>query len=342
MAADKRSIKTSEIALMVEGSLRGDGEVSISRVSSLEMADPESIGFLGGPKFKEAALASRAGAIILSVPLEKDVPQIIVSDPYASFVKLMGWFHPEEKPEPGVHPSAQVAEDVRLGADVSIGPAAVIESGARVGDRTRVGAGCILGRDVEIGPDCVVHASVTLYKGVKIGSATVIHSGTVIGADGFGYILSGEGHLKKPQVGGVVIGDRVEIGANCTVDRAMLDSTVVGDGTKIDNLVHLAHNVRVGKNCVILASTTCGGSTVIGDNCIISGNCTISDNVTIGAGALVIGGSGVHEDVAPGARVMGYPAMEFSLAKRVYGRLKGLPDLFKRIRKLEKLAEDEK
>jgi UDP-3-O-[3-hydroxymyristoyl] glucosamine N-acyltransferase len=177
---------------------------------------------------------------------------------------------------------------------------------------------------------------VVVYPGVRIGSRVVIHAGSVIGGDGFGYVLSGAGHVKKPQVGQVVIEDEVEIGANCTIDRAMLDATVIGTGTKIDNLVHLAHNVRVGQRCIILAGTVVGGSVTIGDGAIISGNVTVIDNVTIGAGAIVIGHSGVSKDVGSGETVFGYPALPFAVAKRVYSRLAQLGELFTRVRKLEK------
>jgi UDP-3-O-[3-hydroxymyristoyl] glucosamine N-acyltransferase len=171
----------------------------------------------------------------------------------------------------------------------------------------------------------------------------VIHSGTVIGSEGFGYILSEKGHVKKPQVGGVIIEDDVEIGANCAIDRAMLDHTVIGQGTKLDNLVHIAHGVRIGKHCILLAAAAVGGSSKIGDFAIISGNATVKDNLIVGDHAIVIGHSAVTDDVPPGQTVWGLPAIPFSLAKRVYARLKQLPELFSRVRAIEKiLLEREK
>jgi UDP-3-O-[3-hydroxymyristoyl] glucosamine N-acyltransferase len=250
----------------------------------------------------------------------------------------MEYFIEKETWPPGVAASAVVAEDAELGAAVHVGPTAVIGSRARLGANSVVSAGCVVGSGCEIGEGVVLHPRVALYPGVKVGDRTVIHAGTVIGSDGFGYVLSADGHIKKPQVGTVVIEDDVEIGANCAIDRAMLDRTVVGSGTKIDNLVHLAHNVRVGRRCIILAGVNVGGSVTIGDGAIVSGNVTIKDGVKLGPGAMVVGHSGVADDVASGETVFGYPAMPFAAAKRVYTRFKQLPDLFRRVRKLEQAA----
>jgi len=331
-----KTITIREIADLVSGELRGPGDQPIAGVASLEFARATDLSFLGNPQFKEAAQNSKAGAIIVSEPLKLNTPQVIVKDPYLAFVKVMEFFHPRISPVPGIHASAVLEPDVQLGAGVSVGAHAVIGQGAKIGARSALGAGCVIGAGCELGADCALQPRVTLYPGSRLGNRVVIHSGAVIGADGFGYILSESGHMKKPQVGRVIIEDDVEIGANCTIDRAMLDATVLGAGTKLDNLVHLAHGVRVGKHCIILAGVAIGGSTRIGDHCIISGNSTLKDNITIGDRVTVAGHSAVTDDVLAGQVVWGFPAMPFSLAKRVFARVKQLPDLFKRVRALEK------
>lgn len=333
----KKRYTVAELAAALGGEVRGEGGVMLSGVASLEAAGPEAVSFLGAPRFRELALSSRAGAIIVRDPLPVNTPQVVVADdPYAAFVKVMKMFHPEARPEPGVHPSAVVEAGAELAEGVHVGAQAVIGEGARIGARTVIGPGVVISAACELGEDCRLHARVTLYPGVKAGSRVIIHSGAVLGADGFGFVMTERGHVKKPQVGSVLIEDDVEIGANCTIDRAMLDATVIGAGTKLDNLVHLAHGVRVGRDCIILAGTVVGGSVRIGDRVMISGQCAIKDNIEIGEGAIIIGGTGVFEDVPAGATLWGMPAMPFSLAKRAFARLKQLPDLFTRVRKLEK------
>ncbi len=338
---EDESLSAAEIAELTGGELAGDGGTRIAGVSSLDMASPGKAAFLGNPRFKDQAVKSRAGVLLVKERLNADIPQVIVPDPYAAFVKLMEHFHPAERYPAGVHPSAVVDETARLGEGVHVGARAVIEAGVSVGARSAVAAGSFIGRGSAIGEDTVIHPNVTVYPRAKVGRQVVIHSGTVIGADGFGFIAGPDGHVKKPQVGAVRIEDKVEIGANCAIDRAMLDETVIGEGTKLDNLVHLAHNVRVGRHCIILANTASGGSVTIGDNTVISGSCTLKDNITIGSKVMVAGGSGVADDVADGEVVFGYPAMPFSHAKRVYSRLKDLPALFKRVRKLERKGGDD-
>ena len=334
---DTIKMTVEEIAELVGGKVKGDGKVVISGVSSLDEGTKDTIGFMADPRYKEKALKSGVGAVIVPEPLETDKPQVVSADPYASFVKLMGVFHPEEDEGPGIHPTAVVDSTAKVATSATIGPLAAVGEDAVIGERTIIGAGCVIGPRAEVGDDCRLHPRVTVYRRSVLGNRVTIHSGTVIGADGFGFILGAEGHKKKPQVGITVIEDDVEIGANCTIDRAMLDRTVVGAGTKIDNLVHLAHNVHVGRHCLILAGAISGGSVTIGDFSVISGGVIIRDNVTIGERVMVIGGSGVADDIESGETVFGYPsAMPFSTAKRVYSRMKNLPDLFKRVRALEK------
>jgi len=329
-------VSAAEIARLVEGRLVGDGAVRLCAVASLDSARPEAVSFLGAARFREQALNSRAGLLLTFEELKIPTPQVIVADPYTAFVKVMNRFRPEERPAPGVHPTAVVEAGAEIGVGAHVGPLATIGAGATIGSGAVVGAGATVGAGAEVGAESVLHPRVTLYPGVKIGRRTIVHSGTVIGSDGFGFVLSDRGHVKKPQVGTVIVEDEVEIGANCAIDRAMLDATVIGAGSKFDNLVHIAHGVRVGRHCIILAHTVVGGGVKIGDDCVISGNVVIKDNVTLGDRVMVVGGSGVADDVAAGEVVWGYPALPFRQAQRVYARLKQLPELWKRFRALEK------
>ena len=331
-----RTISAAEIAALVGGKLKDGGGRVLSGVASLPEAGPDRVSFFGAARFRDLALKSKAGLLLTNEELPIETPQVVVPDPYAAFVKVMNTFHPSVKPESGVHPTAVVEPESEIGPGAHVGPLAVIGRGARIGAGAAVLAGATVGAGASVGDESVIHPHVTLYPGVTIGRRAIIHAGAVIGSDGFGFVLSDSGHIKKPQVGTVIIDDDVEIGANCTIDRAMLDATVIGAGSKFDNQVHLAHGVRVGQGCIILANTTVGGSVKIGDHCVISGSVTIKDNVTLGDRVMVVGMSGVADDVAAGETVWGMPAMPFNQAKRVYSRLKQLPELWKKVRDLEK------
>lgn len=333
---EKVKITAAEIAGLVEGKLVGDGSRALIGVASLEQASPDRVSFFGAARFRELALKSRAGLLLTGEELPVGMPQVIVTDPYSAFVKVMGRFHPPETFAPGVHPTAVVEPGAVVAPSAHLGALAVVGRGASIAPGAAVLAGASVGEGATVGEGSVLHPRVVLYPGVTVGARCIIHAGTVIGADGFGFVLGADGHVKKPQVGTVLIEDDVELGANCTIDRAMLDETVIGQGTKFDNMVHIAHGVRVGKHCIILANTAVGGSVTIGDFCVLSGNVVVKDNVTLGDRVMVVGGSGVADDVAAGSTVMGYPAMPFNVAQRVYSRLKQLPDLWKRVRELEK------
>lgn len=333
-------LTAAQVAEIAGGELHGDAGLVVTGVASLENAAHDKVCFLGNPKFKRAALDSAAGVMIVAEALPADRAQVVVAEPYTAFIKVLEHFRVQDTIEPGAHPTAFIDPGAKVSPAAAVGPLASVGAGAVIGDGVTIGAGSVIGRGCVVGDGSTIHPRVTLYPGTEVGKRVVIHAGCVIGADGFGYVLTGEGHIKKPQVGTVLIEDDVEMGANCCVDRAMLDKTVVGAGTKLDNMVHLAHNVRVGKRCIILAGTVVAGSVTIGDGAVISGNVTVKDNVDIGAGAMVVGHSGVSDDVPAGEVVFGYPAIPFSQAKRVYSRLKQLPDLFKRVRKLEKRSGD--
>jgi len=270
-----------------------------------------------------------------------------VDNPYLAFQKAVKLMRPElYRPLPGVHPTAVVSPAAQLGEDASVGAHCVVEAGARIGARTVLMAGCYLGAQATVGDDSLLYPRVTIREECVIGSRCILHPGVVVGADGFGFAFDAGSYHKVPQVGNVVIGDDVEIGANTTIDRATTDSTRIGDGTKIDNLVQIGHNVVTGRHCIIVAQVGISGSTRLEDYVVLGGQAGVAGHVTLGRGAQIGGQSGVSKSVPPGAKIFGTPAVALALYKRLNAYLKRLPDLFDRTRTLEervqKLEQGEK
>lgn len=299
------------VADLVGGRLSGEGGVALRRVRSLERARPDELAICSGPKFRAALADSRAGAVLLPPACAEDpgpATRIIVADPMRAMVDVATVLAGDGIPAPGVDATARLGSGVRLGADCRIGAGAVIGDGVRVGDRARIGpltvveAGVTLGDDVELGPRVVVHA------GAILGQRVIIKSGAVIGGPGFGFLSSEAGHERVPQLGGCVLEDDVEVGANSCIDRGSLDDTRIGEGTKIDNLVHVAHNVRIGKHCLLMAGVGISGSTRIGDGVILAGQAGLVGHIEVGDGARIGAQAGVISSVPAGAAVSGYPA----------------------------------
>lgn len=326
---------------MLGGDLEGDAGIRVSAVAEPEVAGPGDLSFLRAAG-RAGADACAAGVLIappgLAAPGAAAV--IRVEDPYLAFARALEALFPLQAQEAGVHGSAVVAADAVLGEGVSVGANAVIGAGARVGAGTEVGPGCAVGRDVRIGADCLLYAGVTLYDGVIIGNRVIVHSGVVIGADGFGYTRDGRLHVKVPQVGGVVIEDDVEIGANACIDRGTMRATRVGRGTKIDNLVQIGHNCDVGEDCALSGLTGLAGSTILEDGVITGGNVGTAGHQRIGAGSMLAAKSGVHGDLAPGSVVGGVPQMEIGVWRRIVAALPRLPELIRRVRRLERDLEN--
>jgi UDP-3-O-[3-hydroxymyristoyl] glucosamine N-acyltransferase len=239
------------------------------------------------------------------------------------------------KPTPGIHPSAIIAPDVQIPATATIGPLCVIESGVVIGERTHLQAQAFIGRKTRIGADCWIKSGVKIATECALGNRVLVHDGAVIGADGFGYDFVAGRHQKVPQVGRVVIHDDVEIGANTTIDRARFSETIIGEGTKIDNLVQIGHNVVVGKHCLICAQVGTSGSCTIEDYVVIGGQAGIAGHLTIGRGCKVDGQTGVNSSLEPGSSVKGSPCLPYSLEQRVNVLRKRIPELFKRVDALE-------
>ncbi len=330
-----------ELAQALGAVLDGDPGRRVTGVAPLETAGPDDISFLTDPRYGAAARASRAGALVVGVDV-RDVPgpTLRCPAPHLALVALLELFHPPTAAAPGVHPTAIVAADARVDATATVGALAVIESGATIGPRARLYPLVYVGQSSEIGADCVLYPHVAVRERVRLGQRVVVHPGAVLGADGFGFAHDGQAHRKIPQVGGVLIEDDVEIGANTTIDRATFGDTIVRRGAKIDNLVQIGHNVEVGEHAILVAQVGVSGSSRLGRGVVLGGQVGVSDHVTIGDGASVGGQSGVSADIEAGARYFGYPARPAAQAMRVVAAGERLPELLKRVRALERrLAE---
>jgi len=331
-----------EIAEFVKGEVVGDESVVIKGVAGIREAQEGEITFLANPKYALFLNRTAASAVITSRDVEKAKKPIIRTDnPSLAFTQVISLLVPENPAHPqGIHPAAVVAKGATLGKDVSLGAHVVVEDGAVIGDNTVIYGNCYIGRGVRIGSKSLIYPNVTLREQVVLGERAIIHSGTVIGSDGFGFATVDEKHHKIPQVGTVEIGDDVEIGANCAIDRARFDKTVVGSGSKIDNLVHIAHNVTIGKNCLIVAQVGISGSTSIGDSVVLAGQVGIVGHVTIGDRAIVMAQSGVNKSIPADSVFWGYPAKEQSIAKRVNASVQNLPRLYDKVDELKKKIEE--
>jgi UDP-3-O-[3-hydroxymyristoyl] glucosamine N-acyltransferase len=350
-------MKLRELAERLACRLEGDGEIEIVRVAGIEDAGPGDLTFVANPKYLPTLSTTRASAVLLhddapAPPLDAargalsasrraSIALLRTPDPYLGFARAVGLFAPEWKPEPGVHAMAAVARDAKLGADVSIGAFVAVGEGATVGDRTVVFPNVTIGTGARIGADCVVHSNVAIRERVAIGDRVVLQNGVVVGGDGYGFVRRGDGtHEKIPQVATVVIEDDVELGANTTVDRPAVGETRIKAGTKIDNLVQIAHGVIIGRNVLMAAQVGIAGSTEIGDDVMFGGQVGVGGHLTIGRGVVAVGQSGITNSVEPGAMIAGYPAIDAREWRRAAAVFRRLPELKKRIEELEaRLAE---
>jgi len=331
----------NDLAVLVDGEVVGDGTLTVSEATSPASGRPDSITFAETPAALEAALAGGAGAVVVRSDAEGETDKVLIrtGHPRIAFVRIAAALHPERRPADGVHPDATVDDTADLGDGVSVG------AGAVVGARVSIGAGTILfpravvGEDVTIGPDCRLHPGVVCYPGITLGARVIIHAGTVLGSDGFGYVDTKEGKLKFPQLGTLIIADDVEIGANATIDRAALDATTIGRGTKLDNLVHVAHNVEIGENVALSAHVGIAGTTKIGSHVIMGGQAGVGDHSIVEDGAILGGGCGVlpRKTLRGGGQIYwGMPAVPLDKAKRQFGELALLGKLRQRVKALEK------
>jgi UDP-3-O-[3-hydroxymyristoyl] glucosamine N-acyltransferase len=328
-------MKLREIADRIGGSVIGDAEVDITGVSSIRDAQTGSVTFVADQKNLRYIYSTKASAVITREKIQgAKVNMLIVDNPHLAFAKTLELFYKKPYSSLGIRKEAIIGKNVSFGNDVSIHPMVYIGDNVTIGNRTVIFPTSYIGNNVVIGDNSVIYPNVSIMDNVQIGKNVIIHPGSVVGSDGFGYAREKEKHYKIPQVGGVIIEDDVEIGASVTIDRATLGNTLIGQGTKIDNLVQIAHNVKTGKNCLIISQTGISGRVELGDSVIIAGQTGIADHVTIGDGVIVIGKSGVTGNLKHGV-YSGMPAIphkEWLKAQSIYGKL---PELLKRLRELE-------
>jgi UDP-3-O-[3-hydroxymyristoyl] glucosamine N-acyltransferase len=334
----------AELAARVGGAVEGDGAAAILRVAPLEDAGPDAISFFSNRKYRAAFEASRAAAVIVDPGEEVPAGRTVVRapNPYLAFAKVSTLFHPPRPAQGGVAPQAFVHPSATVDASAEVMALAYVGPGATVGARTTLHPGAHVGEGARVGADCVLYPNVVVREGCVVGDRVILQPGCVLGSDGFGFAFDAQGegagprHYKVPQAGNVVVEDDVEIGACTTVDRAALGSTVIGRGTKIDNLVQIAHNVRVGPLSIIVSQVGISGSTRLGAGVVLGGQVGITGHLTIGDGAQIAAQSGVMEDVDPGVVLLGSPARPRADAMRIYASLGRLPELVKKVRELEK------
>jgi UDP-3-O-[3-hydroxymyristoyl] glucosamine N-acyltransferase len=335
-----QELSIAEIARITGGDAIGPSDVRISDVAPLETASAGDLSFVANPRYLPYLQDSRAGALLIPASLRDRVPdrftRIVVDDPHVALYRILLTLHPAAGAEPGIHPTAVVHETARVSEGVRIDPYAVIGADSEVGSGSWVGAHVVIGAGCSIGESSVLHPHSTLYDGVRIGNRCVVQSGARLGREGFGFVWSENGHRKVPQVGGCILEDDVEVGTNVTIDRGSVGDVVVGRGTKIDSLVHVAHNVRVGQHVMLVAQVGIAGSTRIGDGAVIGGQAGIGGHLEIGAGARIGAQAGVTADVPAGETYSGYPARPHRESLRAQGAAFRMPELVKRVKELEK------
>lgn len=338
VSTEPNRMSLQEIAELVSGRVVGDATLPISDVRPVDEAGPDDLGLLAAKKYCRHVADTRAAALLVAEELESqagDGPRVVVKDAHLALYRILTHLHPRQSTPAGVHPTAVLAEGVELGDDVGIGPYAVLEEGVRLGSGTRIGAHVVVGHGSQVGKDCVFHPHVVLYPGVVVGDRVVIHAGARVGVEGFGWAIVDGTPRKMPHVGRVVLEDDVEIGANSTVDRGSIGDTVLGRMAKLDNLVHLAHNVRLGAGSLMAALTGIAGSTRVGKGVLFGGQAGVINHVEIGDGAQVAAAAKVMRDVPAGEVVSGHPARPNREYLRKQAHVERLPKLVERVKALE-------
>lgn len=335
----KKTKTLGEIAKLLEGELIGDPKITIVGVGQAKDAGQGQITLACDKRYFKLALASSAAAVIVSEQTKEEaLPKSIikVKNPSLAWAKTLELFAPKRKTKPGIHPTAVIEEGVEVCEGTEIAAHSFVGKGAKIGQGVIIYPLVYVGEGVEIGDNSIIYPHVSLREGVVIGKKVIIHSGSVIGSDGFGYAEDDGRPVKIPQQGTVIVGDEVEIGANVTIDRATIGATIIGARTKIDNLVQIAHNVTIGENCLIVSQVGISGSVQIEDNVTLAGQAGVADHIKIGKGTIVAAKSGVIKNIGPNQIVSGFPARPHSKEKRVEALRMRLPELLKRIKKLEK------
>ena len=334
-------LKAQEVADLVGGVVDGDKESTITKLSKIESGDNKSLSFLGNPKYNEYIYKSEASIVIVNKDLELKKPVkptlIRVEDPNIAFSLLLDHFNNQNISKIGIDPNSSMHKSVNYGENLFFGNFSVAEAGVTIGDNVKIQSQVYIGENVKIGNNCIIYPGVKIYRNTAIGNNCIIHSGTVIGSDGFGFNFDSKGNtLKVVHNGNVIIEDDVEIGSNCTIDRATLGSTIIKSGAKLDNLVQIAHNVVIGRNTCLAAQVGVAGSTIIGDNCLIGGQAGIAGHLKIGDRVQMQAKSGVLKNIKSDSVIMGYPAINYMDYNKSYVHFKNLPSVMKFIHKLMK------
>ena len=332
------TLKLQTIAERLGCTLDGDGTLEIQRVAAIEEAGPGDLTFFVNPKYAPELRKTRASAVILGERAEPaPCAMLRTPEPYVAFGRAVALFAEQWRPTPGVHRLAHAAEGAQIAPSASVGPFVAIGERVRIGARTIIYPHVTIGRDAEIGEDCVLHAGVSIRERVRIGNRVAVHDGAVLGSDGFGFARRADGtHEKIPQVGGVVVEDDVEIGANAAIDRPAVGETRIGAGTKIDNLVQIAHGVVVGRRVLLAGQTGVAGSTVIEDDVTLAGQVGVSGHITIGKGTVATAQTGIPNSVEPGSFISGYPAIPNRDWLKASAVFRKLPELRKQVAELER------
>ncbi|MCS6830207.1 MAG: UDP-3-O-(3-hydroxymyristoyl)glucosamine N-acyltransferase [bacterium] len=329
-------LTVQQLAQQLNAQVEGDETASITGVSSIEFAQEGDVVFAESPRYLLMAERCPAAAVIVwqdAPSIQK--PLLRVESPRQAFLKALEMFAPQPHHPEGIDLNAVISPDADIGDDVAIGAGCIIEAGVRIGRGSVLYPLCYIGRDAQLGEQCLLYPNVTLMHGVRLGNRVIVHAGAVIGADGFGYVTVDGVHRKVPHIGTVEIGDDVEIGANVCIDRAKTGATRIGRGTKIDNLVHIGHNVQVGEHCLLVAQVGIAGSSQLGNYVVLAGQVGVADHVSIGEGAIVAAQSGVAGNLPGGQRYFGSPAREHGKQLRLMAYASRLPELFERVKELE-------
>ena len=330
-------MKLGTLAYALGARLHGSEDIDIRSAAGLREAGPGDISYVSDAKHLADVESSRASAVIIheTMPVPR-TPSLAVKNPRFAFAMALRSLYERQREPGGISERAYIGENVWIGEEPTIRPFVVVEDGAKIGNRVTLHPGVFVGSGSVIGDDCTLYSNVSIREGVTIGNRVILHSGTVIGCDGFGFVTDAGVHHKIPQVGGVIVEDDVEMGANCAIDRATLGKTVIKKGTKFDNLVHIAHNVTIGEHCLLAGQVGIAGSSTLGSYVVIGGQAGVGDHRTIGDRVMIGGGSGITQDIAAGGVVAGYYAVPLRDWLKIQAALPYLPDIKKRVSQLEK------
>ncbi|MFA5422477.1 MAG: UDP-3-O-(3-hydroxymyristoyl)glucosamine N-acyltransferase [Phycisphaerae bacterium] len=328
----------AELAKYVDGQVRGDANTTIVSASTLSRANPGDISFLANSKYEKELVDTKASAVIISKDTVTDakIPLLICEDPYYAFMQIMVLLHGHRRhKKTGISGKAEISDSAKIGVDCNIHPFVTIDDNAKIGDGVNIYPGCYVGRDVEIGSDCILYSNVVIYDGCKLGKRVIIKANSVIGEDGFGYASHKGVHHKIPQVGGVVIEDDVEIGVCCGIERGTLGDTIIGQDSKIGDLVTIGHGSKIGPHCLLVGQVGIAGSTNLGHHCIVGGQVGIVGHINIGNNVMIAAQAGVINNVGDNKAILGAPAIDANIGKRAYSMIQYLPDMRQSIKHLK-------